>query len=174
MCFLWLYRQRSKIRPRAILEWKNLIEQVNLLSQHAPICAIMCLHGPTLQFVSRAETDKFRAFSISSLFSTLKVIFAGLPRKAFPRKQAYVRHQCFSVVAEATHQDSPKASPRADHARKRAQGERQGFAHLQTNFAFRWRAKEKVVRTSERKSCWTTATEAMVPMNERNMRKQVV
>ena len=27
------------------------------LSQHAPICAIACQHGPTLQFVSCAETD---------------------------------------------------------------------------------------------------------------------
>ena len=44
-----------------------------------------------------------------------KVIFAGLPRKAFPGKQAKVNtgHQCFSVVAQATPQDSPKASPMA-------------------------------------------------------------
>ena len=85
------FQDSPKARPRAILEWKNLIEQLNLLSQHAPICAIMCLHGPTLQFVSRAETDKFRDFSISSLFSTLKVIFAGLPRKAFPRQGLTLR-----------------------------------------------------------------------------------
>ena len=46
-----------KARPRAILEWKNLIEQLNLWSQHAPICAITCQHCPTVQFVSWAETD---------------------------------------------------------------------------------------------------------------------
>ena len=46
-----------RARPRAILEWKNLIEQLNLLSQHAPICAITCQHCATLQFVSWAETD---------------------------------------------------------------------------------------------------------------------
>ena len=45
-------------------------------------------------------------FPTSSLFSR-KVIFAGLLRKAFPRKQA-CRHQCFSAVAEATRQDSPR------------------------------------------------------------------
>ena len=40
-----------------ILERKNLIEQLSLLSQHAPICTITCQHLPTLQFVSCAETD---------------------------------------------------------------------------------------------------------------------
>ena len=56
-----------KASPRAIFKWKNLIEPLKLLSnelqlekaecQHAPICAIMCQHGPTLQFVSCAEKD---------------------------------------------------------------------------------------------------------------------
>ena len=50
----------------------------------------------------------------TSLFST-NLLYAGLPRKAFPGKQAKVDtgHQCFSVVAQATPQDSPKASPMA-------------------------------------------------------------
>ena len=50
----------------------------------------------------------------TSLFST-NLLYVGLPRKAFPRKQAKVDtgHQCFSVVAQATPQDSPKASPMA-------------------------------------------------------------
>ena len=48
------------------------------------------------------------------LFSR-KEIVAGLLRKAFPGKQAKVDtgHQCFSVVAQATPQDSHKARPRA-------------------------------------------------------------
>ena len=48
------------------------------------------------------------------MFST-NLLYVGLPRKAFPGKQAKVDtgHQCFSVVVQATFQDSPKASPRA-------------------------------------------------------------
>ena len=87
----------------------------------------------------------------------------------------------FFAVAEATPQDLPKASPRADRARGR-KGERKkycmytaiytyhhisatdllmpasarrastrGFVDLQTNCTSRRRAKEKVVRASERK-----------------------
>ena len=67
--------------------------------QHAPICAIPCQHGPTLQLVSCA-----------SLFSP-KVIVAGLPRESFPTEACLCVHECFSVVAQAM-QDSPKASPR--------------------------------------------------------------
>ena len=50
----------------------------------------------------------------TSVFST-NLLYVGLPRKAFPGKQAKVDtgHQCFSVVAQATPQDSPKASPMA-------------------------------------------------------------
>ena len=50
----------------------------------------------------------------TSLFST-NLLYVGLRRKAFPGKQAKVDtgHQCFSVVAQATPQDSPKASPMA-------------------------------------------------------------
>ena len=36
-----------------------------------------------------------------------KVIYAGLPAKAFPRNQAFV-DQCFSVVAEATAKFCPR------------------------------------------------------------------
>ena len=41
------------------------------------------------------------------VFST-NLLYVGLPRKAFPRKQAKVDTglQCFSVVAQATAQDS--------------------------------------------------------------------
>ena len=48
------------------------------------------------------------------MFST-NLLYVGLPRKAFAGKQAKVGtgHQCFSVVAQATPQDSPKASPMA-------------------------------------------------------------
>ena len=50
----------------------------------------------------------------TSLFST-NLLYVGWPRKAFPGKQAKVDtgHQCFSMVAQATPQDSPKASPMA-------------------------------------------------------------
>ena len=50
----------------------------------------------------------------TSVFST-NLLYVGLPRKAFPGKQAKVDtgHQCFPVVAQATPQDSPKASPMA-------------------------------------------------------------
>ena len=52
--------------------------------------------------------------SFTSVFST-NLLIVGLPRKAFPAKQAKVDtgHQCFSVVAQATPQESPKARPRA-------------------------------------------------------------
>ena len=52
--------------------------------------------------------------NFTSVFST-NLLYVGLPRKAFPGKQAKVDtgHQCFSVVAQATPQDSPKASPMA-------------------------------------------------------------
>ena len=49
-----------------------------------------------LQFVSCAE--KTKPFPDSILFST-KVIFAVLPIKAFPRKQAKVDFSAFLVVA---------------------------------------------------------------------------
>ena len=52
-----------------------------------------------------------RWFTFTSLFSP-KVIVAGLPKGSFPTEACLCRHQCFSVVAQAT-QDSPKASPRA-------------------------------------------------------------
>ena len=50
----------------------------------------------------------------TSVFST-NLLYVGLPRKAFPGKQAKVDtgHQCFSVVAQGIPQDSPKASPTA-------------------------------------------------------------
>ena len=42
------------------------------------------------------------------------LLYVGLRRKAFPGKQANIdTGQCFCVVAQATPQDSPKASPRA-------------------------------------------------------------
>ena len=55
--------------------------------------------------------------TFTSVFST-SLLYVGLPRKAFPGKQAKVDtgltgHQCFSVVAQATRQDSRKASPMA-------------------------------------------------------------
>ena len=52
--------------------------------------------------------------TFASVFST-NLLYVGLPRKAFPGKQAKVDtgHQCFSVVAQATIQDSSKASPMA-------------------------------------------------------------
>ena len=52
--------------------------------------------------------------TFTSVFST-NLLYVGLPRKAFPGKQAKVDtgHQCFSVVAQAMFQDSPKASPMA-------------------------------------------------------------
>ena len=55
----------------------------------------------------------------TSVFST-NLLYVGLPRKDFPGKQAKVDtwHQCFSVVVQATPQDSPKASPMANFKRK--------------------------------------------------------
>ena len=52
--------------------------------------------------------------TFTSVFST-NLLIVGLPRKAFPAKQAKVDtgHQCFSVLAQATPQESPKASPMA-------------------------------------------------------------
>ena len=46
--------------------------------------------------------------TFTSVFST-NLLYVGLPRKAFPAKQAKVDtgHQCFSVVVQATPQDSP-------------------------------------------------------------------
>ena len=46
----------------------------------------------------------------------MQVILAGFPRKAFPQKIGKGRHwtPVFFAVAEATPQDSPKASPRAN------------------------------------------------------------
>ena len=41
------------------------------LSQHAPICAITCQHGPTVPFVSCAETD--------GLCGTVMMAFASMP-----------------------------------------------------------------------------------------------
>ena len=47
--------------------------------------------------------------------------FCKFAQESLPGKQAKVEtgHQCFSVVAQAKFQDSPKASPRADLARGR-------------------------------------------------------
>ena len=50
----------------------------------------------------------------TSLFST-NLLYVGWPRKAFPGKRAKVDtgHKFLLVVAQATPQDSPKASPMA-------------------------------------------------------------
>ena len=66
------------------------------------------------------QKDCYTVYSLNliheftSLFST-NLLYVGLRRKAFPGKQAKVDtgHQCFSVVAQATPQDLPKASPMA-------------------------------------------------------------
>ena len=83
--------------------------------QHAPICVITRQHGPSLQFaaVQRKKTFSFpwhkppkagaRELSYNSLnltheFRSLfspKVIFAGLLRKAFPQKHAFVDMSVF-------------------------------------------------------------------------------
>ena len=128
-----------KASPRAIFKWKNLIEPLKLLPNEynewkvencckpAPLCAIPCQHGPTLQFASCAEKNRLSGtvmmawiltcldqchgvgshgtsssqgwpkellYSLQSKFDRWvyildfrpKVIVAGLPRKAFPRK----------------------------------------------------------------------------------------
>ena len=53
-----------KASPMAIFKWKNLIEQLNLVSQWMkggegwmPTCANACQHGPTLHFGNCAEKD---------------------------------------------------------------------------------------------------------------------
>ena len=55
--------------------------------------------------------------TFTSVFST-SLLYVGLPRKAFPGKQAKVDtgltgHQCFSVAAQAPAKIRPKASPMA-------------------------------------------------------------
>ena len=57
---------------------------------------------------------KFIHKFIYILVST-NLLYVGLRRKAFSEKQAKIDtgHQCSSVVAQATPQDSPKASPMA-------------------------------------------------------------
>ena len=89
-------------------QWMKRWRRLSMLSS-------MWLHVATLPFVSYAEKD--RAFPDSILFST-KVIFAGLPIKAFPPNQAKEtsskgKHQCaFLVVSKAKGKDSPKAQPK--------------------------------------------------------------
>ena len=104
----------------------------------------MCQHVATLQFGSCAEKDSLSGtvmmvwinashklfprltqkkcctvyllnliHEFASFFST-KVIYAALPKKTFPWKQAFVGHQCFSVVAQATPQIRPRPAERLD------------------------------------------------------------
>ena len=76
-------RQDSpKASPRVIFSWKNLISRTWLNEskvekaayQHAPICALTCQHGPTLQFVSCAEKGKL---SHGSMPLYTSVFFCG-------------------------------------------------------------------------------------------------
>ena len=79
------------------------------LAQAPPKAGVKELSN-SLQF----KFDPEFTFTFTSVFST-NLLYVGLPRKAFPGKQAKVDtgHQCFSEVAQATPQDSPKASPMA-------------------------------------------------------------
>ena len=97
------------------------IAQVNVESKEEKVERAE-FNVPTCGYIAVCQRCRDRQiqslFPTSSLFSTLKVRLieiAGLPWKACPAKQAYVysiRHQCFSVVVQATPQDSCKASPR--------------------------------------------------------------
>ena len=78
-------------------------------------CHGVRFHGTNCQTVYSLNLIlSLHLHTFTSVFST-NLLYVGLPRKAFPGKQAKVDtgHQCFSVVAQATPQDSPKASPMA-------------------------------------------------------------
>ena len=72
---------------------------------------------------SLAQKNCYTVYSLNlfhefaSVFS-ITLIYAGLRRKAIPRKQAFVDISVFSGCPSFS-QDSLKASPRADHARGR-------------------------------------------------------
>ena len=116
-CFSVVAHQDSpKASPRAIFKWKNLIEPLKLLSQwmkrekaecqHAPICAIPCQHGPTLQFVSCAEKDSLSGTVMMAwiwhvwINAMVLVPMAQAPPKAGAKELSYnslnlIPHPCF-------------------------------------------------------------------------------
>ena len=78
-------------------------------------CHGVRFHGTNCQTVYSLNLIlSLHLHTFTSVFST-NLLYVGLPRKAFPGKQAKVDtgHQCFSVGSQATPQDSPKASPMA-------------------------------------------------------------
>ena len=115
--FLWL---RTKILPRLAQglfsnertwqnhwsycpnEWK--MEKAEC--QHAPICAIPCQHGPTLQFVSCAEKDSLSGTVMMAwiwhvwINAMVLVPMAQAPPKAGAKELSYnslnlIPHACF-------------------------------------------------------------------------------
>ena len=116
------------------------------LAQAPPKAGVKELSN-SLQF----KFDPEFTFTFTSVFST-NLLYVGLPRKAFPGKQAKVDtgHQCFSEVAQATPQDSPKASPMAIFKWKNLIG--------QLNPLLEWMLNESWRRLSLLSSTWQHVT----------------
>ena len=123
--FLWLRKQRPKIPARPVQGYFRMkdvdrrIEAITqMLSQRTRRLSVLsstCQHVATLQFVRGAETDKFRAFSRPHPCFLRWRWDCGFALESLPAKTGIcilLRHQCFSVVAQATPQDSCKPSPR--------------------------------------------------------------
>ena len=163
---------------RMNVEWK--LEKAEFAEFKLPTCGHIAVCQP---YRDRQIQSLFRT---SSLFST-KVIVAGLPRKSFPRKQAFVDISAFRWMRKQQPrfaQGQPKGYSKWRFFQnagscKRAQGRVQdilyvhsythrarastrGFVHWKNNCAFR-RPEKKKKKLLEQ--CWTI--EAMVPMNER-------
>ena len=103
--FLWLRKQRPKIRPRPVQGYFRMkdvdrrieaIAQVNVESKEEKVERAE-FNVPTCGYIAVCQRCRDRQiqslFPTSSLFSTLKVRLieiAGLPWKACPAQQAYV------------------------------------------------------------------------------------
>ena len=115
---------RARHGPK-IAVWQLCREKQAFWNSHDGLnltCLDQC-HGaivlvPMAQAPPKADAkrivDKVYSLNLIDEFTSLfspKVIVAGLPRESLSTEACLCRHQCFSVVAQAT-QDSPKASPR--------------------------------------------------------------
>ena len=123
--FLWLRKQRLKIRARPVQGYFRMkdvnrrieaIAQVNVESKNEKVERAE-FNVPTCGHIAVFQRcrDKFRAFSRPHPCFLRWRWDCGFALESLPAKTGIcilLRHQCFSVVAQATPQDSCKASPR--------------------------------------------------------------
>ena len=117
--FLWLRKQRPRFaqgQPKGYFQMKELDRTTEAIvpmnemwkaeCQHAPICAITCQHGPTLQFFSCAEKDSLCGTVVMAWINAMVFVpMAQAPPKAGAKELPY---NSLSLIHEFRSLFSPK------------------------------------------------------------------